>query len=45
MQVYYFFKNLTYRKNYSCKDYLLFAIIKFHEVFLLPQICSEIFFS
>ena len=27
-------KSYNSEKNYSCKDYLLFAIIPFHQVFL-----------
>ena len=38
-------KILPYRKNYSCKDYLLFVIIPFHQVFLLSQSFSGMFFS
>ena len=38
-------KILTHRKNYSFKDYLLFAIIPFHQVFLFSQSFSGMFFS
>ena len=39
----FFKKNLIIQKNYSCKDYLLFAIIPFRQVFLLSQIFLECF--
>ena len=34
---------LPYGTNCSCKDYLLFAIILFDQVFLLSQIFSGMF--
>ena len=41
----FFEKILPYGKNYSCNDYLLFAIIPFHLVFLLSLIFSGMFFG
>ena len=44
----FFKKILPYGKNYSCEDYLLFAIILFHGVFVVSQIFwlnSHIFFN
>ena len=36
-------KILSYRKNYSCKDYLLFAIIPFQWVFFVTNFFLEYF--
>ena len=42
---FFFFLILPYRKNYSCKDYLIFAIIPFHQVFILSQFFSGMFYG
>ena len=41
----FFKKILSYGKNYNCKDYLLSAIIPFHQVFLSSQIFAGMFFA
>ena len=44
-KIYFLKKILSYRKNYSCKDYLLFGFILLHQVFLLSQFFSGIFYA